>query len=333
LIPLERPRTSPRERRLQCGGAALTLAVVVAAATLVASVPGLPPPAPVPARQAPPVVAEHHYRMAAKVRPLLLFWLGRDNVGGGKLVWRRGADDARAVELLIGSDPARAPWKVNRWGYINEEWKGNQASVLGLMSRAEEKSIEEATKVVRSKSKESHQFKLGRSILNGRDCSATIQLNAFDADFTYRDVSPLLRSFEGEVQQTRQKAQQFPLDPKPGLLSTVFEMVDDTVAGFGRDGTRGLSGKRRVSYSFNCQLYDVELRSSRLLENETIDGRRYPRLIESEFVVIKRATEKQEHFSLFYGIEGPMSGIPVKMEYQPRWWLKAELVLDEQGMH
>jgi hypothetical protein len=33
-----------------------------------------------------PVVAAHQYRMAAKIRPLLLFWIGREQVGGAHAV-------------------------------------------------------------------------------------------------------------------------------------------------------------------------------------------------------------------------------------------------------
>src|SRR5450756_1103342 len=46
-----------------------------------------------------PIVAEHRYRVAAKIRPLVLFWIGKDNVGGARLRWRRGENDER------GSDP------------------------------------------------------------------------------------------------------------------------------------------------------------------------------------------------------------------------------------
>ncbi len=68
-----------------------------------------------------PVVAEHRYRIAAKIRPLVLFWIGKDNVGGARIRWRQGEDGLRGYDALIGSDPARAPRKINRWGFILEE--------------------------------------------------------------------------------------------------------------------------------------------------------------------------------------------------------------------
>src|SRR5262245_61860626 len=66
-----------------------------------------------------PVRIEHRYRMLGKVRPLL-FWISRDDVGGARIRWT-GADAANGFELLIGSDPARAPRQINKWGYIAEE--------------------------------------------------------------------------------------------------------------------------------------------------------------------------------------------------------------------
>ena len=63
-----------------------------------------------------PKVAEHRYRVAARIRPLLLFWIGRDNVGSARIAWYRGAGEDRGFELLLGSDPARAPRRINQWG-------------------------------------------------------------------------------------------------------------------------------------------------------------------------------------------------------------------------
>src|SRR5918996_5321259 len=90
-----------------------------------------------------PVVAERYYRMLAKVRPLL-FWISRDDVGGARIGWLGDQGGSRGFELLIGSDPARAPRKINRWGYIAEEVRGSTASTLGVMKQSNEESIEEA---------------------------------------------------------------------------------------------------------------------------------------------------------------------------------------------
>ena len=49
-------------------------------------------------------------------------------------------------ELLVGSDPARTPRHINRWGYLREESGDNGATVFGVMSQSDEQSVEDADK-------------------------------------------------------------------------------------------------------------------------------------------------------------------------------------------
>ncbi|HEX6945253.1 MAG TPA: hypothetical protein VF196_03600, partial [Casimicrobiaceae bacterium] len=71
-----------------------------------------------------PVVQERRYVMSGAVRPLL-FWVKRDDIGLARIVWRRGSDGSRGYELLVGTDPARAPGSINRWGFVTEEALGS----------------------------------------------------------------------------------------------------------------------------------------------------------------------------------------------------------------
>src|SRR5512143_245569 len=43
-----------------------------------------------------PVVAEHRYRIAGKI--WILFWTGKDNVGGARIRWRRGGPDEHGYD-------------------------------------------------------------------------------------------------------------------------------------------------------------------------------------------------------------------------------------------
>src|SRR5262249_48017684 len=90
-----------------------------------------------------PVVAEHTYRMLAKVRPLL-FWITKDDVGGARVSWRSDEGGSFGGDLLIRSDPDRAPRRINRWGYIAEQVRGPEARVLGVMKQSNEQSVKEA---------------------------------------------------------------------------------------------------------------------------------------------------------------------------------------------
>jgi len=37
-----------------------------------------------------------------------------------------------------------------------------------------------------------------------------------------------------------------------------------------------------------------------------------------------------ESFTIVCGFDGPLAEIPVFLTYQPRWWFKVEMVLDER---
>jgi hypothetical protein len=65
----------------------------------------------------------HKYRVDARARPFL-FWIRKANVGDGRITWRTGPDGTVGYELLVGTDPARAPRRINRWGYLREESAG-----------------------------------------------------------------------------------------------------------------------------------------------------------------------------------------------------------------
>src|SRR5512143_647613 len=116
------------------------------AAALVLSAPAAPglaaedTPDGVPAA---PVVLEHRYRLSAAIRPLL-FWIGAGNVGGARIVWRSDGGAQRGYELLLGSDPARAPRRINRWGWAREDTDGASATMTGLMNRSEDDSLDQA---------------------------------------------------------------------------------------------------------------------------------------------------------------------------------------------
>src|SRR5499425_271735 len=67
------------------------------------------------------------YVMTARVR-LLVFWAGKDDVGGGYIRRGRSKEEPRKefFQVLFGSDPAKAPRAINRWGAGTEiAWHKN----------------------------------------------------------------------------------------------------------------------------------------------------------------------------------------------------------------
>ena len=79
-----------------------------------------------------------YYTLTARVR-LLLLWISRPGVGAGRITWSSDGGSSE-LALLIGSDPARAPMKINRWVYIVERVSESCAELVGIMTEAEEHS-------------------------------------------------------------------------------------------------------------------------------------------------------------------------------------------------
>jgi hypothetical protein len=276
-----------------------------------------------------PVLAEHRYRLAAKIRPLLFFWMGRDNVGGARIVWRRGVDGTRGWEVLIGSDPRRAPAHVNRWGYIREEGTDADLTMLGVMKQSNEQSLDEARAHVEKVPQAGYVFKLIRTRVIEGQSNAQVTTGGFPHDYTYHDLPALLGGFQSPSVTTGSPKQvRLARSAKPGFLVAVADLIHDSTYAFHRSGAAGLT-RRTVAYAYNGQLFDLTLLAPRVLKNARFGDRAYPVLLKADFDVQDRAGGAKEQFSLVFGTDGAIEEVPVYIAYQPRWWFKAELLLDE----
>jgi hypothetical protein len=285
----------------------------------------------VSAQQTPlPVVSEHHYRMLAKVRPLL-FWISRDDVGGARVSWRADDRGDFGLELLIGSDPQKAPRQINRWGYIAEEVRGTEAHVLGVMKQSNEQSVSEAEKVLDGDGKGGYVFRAIRGTATDSQASAGVTTVRVARDLTYRDISPLLDMISSADDRPEKRAVALPPGTKPGFLVALADLVGKSVEAFGRpDGKPGTT-KQTASFVYFGALYDLTMKNTDDLRTATISGRRYTNLARSEFEMRSRTTGETTRFQLTYGTRGPLAGVPIHAVYQPRWWFEVQLFLDDQS--
>jgi hypothetical protein len=129
-----------------------------------------------------PLVSEHRYRLVGKVR-LLLFWISADDVGGARMTWRLDGEDGDELALLIGSDPDRAPRRVNEWGYIREQVRGDDARVFGVRTITDADSLEAA-----------------RATLDGRDGRAVF--GAICSRVTAQDMTSAVATVTGPADVT-----------------------------------------------------------------------------------------------------------------------------------
>jgi hypothetical protein len=275
-----------------------------------------------------PVVAEHRYRIAAKIRPLLLFWIGKDDVGGARIRWRRGENGARGYDILIGSDPARAPRKVNRWGFIMEEAGPDGTTVTGIMKKSDEETLDEATSRVASEGTAGVVFKMIQATVTATESVSKLTVATVPTDYSYREFGALVEALSKETALPKVRKTPTPQGGRAGLLSSIIELLHDGVDSAKRTGKA--PGRKGLGYPYYAKQYDVTRVAADIERNVTYGGVAYPRLLKSEFEVRARTESWTESFTIICGLDGPLAEIPVFLTYQPRWWFKVEMVLDER---
>ena len=292
-----------------------------------------PPPAasndlttPPEAGESSPFFKEYRYRMSAAIRPLL-FWIGDGDVGGARIVWRRDEDGYRGYEFLLGSDPARAPRKINRWGWVSEQMHEGGATQLGLMRKTDEESMEEARAQVGFEGE--YVFKMIQTEIADGEARAENTVWLVKDDYTYHELGEWLR-LVGEPPPSPPKINEATMPPgtHPGFLFAVADLVDKAVTAATQD-PRELLRKVTTHFNFNAVAYELRLRKTKWQESKEYGGRRYENLVRIDFASYNPTLDSTERFTLACGTEGEWKGVPVYVKYQPKWWFKAEGVIDE----
>jgi hypothetical protein len=265
-----------------------------------------------------PVLYEHNYKMSGRVR-ILLLWIGRDDVGSGVIRWRGTGDESHAYELLIGSDPLRAPGKLNRWGYLAEEEQNGECAVVGVMSKSNESGISEV-KAGLNKQASGRPFDTLRGRITSSQAFARVTTIEASSNVSYREADTVLgltlaASAEGAKQIDR------PSGVRPGFLSSVAELIRKSVESNAR-GQR--LAAQTIPYIYGDRLYELRLLDATPLARFERDGRTYEHVIRGRFET-GRPAHSGSRFELVYGTSGSFAEIPILISYQPKWWLQVEL--------
>jgi hypothetical protein len=268
-----------------------------------------PPPA------APSGFERHHYSIAARIRPLLVFWLSRSGVGDA-VVTRRRAPGEASFSLLIGSDPDRAPRRINRWGYIEEEIRGAEARLIGLMTESEEDSLEQAEANLRKQASGTHPFKIIRATIDGERASSFVTSIAAPEDYTFRQVRTVLALALRESSDGKPRVIRLPPGTRPGFLAALADAMHSP-------------STSPVNYVYHGRLYELRRTRAEQILNLRIGRRSYGRATAADFVITSAHDGEQTRFSMTYGNEGGLAEVPLMVTYQPRWWMQVELTLDE----
>jgi hypothetical protein len=295
--------------------AALAVAAMAAGVDLGADPRPASIPAPASGAVASGTLERHHYSIGARVRPLLVFWIGRSGVGDA-IVTRRLSPGEATYALLIGSDPDRAPRRINRWGYIKEEIRGGEARLVGLMTESDEESIEEAEANLKTQARGDHPFKIIRATVNGEQAESVVTSIGAPRDYSYRQLQTVL-DLAGRESPEAGKARTVRLPPgtRPGFLAALADAMH-TPAG-------------PIAYVYYGRIYQLRQTSARAIPDLRIGRTSYGRAIAADFIVTSTYDGEQTRFSMTYGTEGRFAQVPLTVSYRPRWWMEVNLTVDD----
>jgi hypothetical protein len=265
----------------------------------------------------------HHYTIDGAIRPLLFFWISRSNIGGATITWRRGPGETE-YSLLIGTDPSRAPRNLNRWGYVDEQLRGRDATIVGLMTRSDEQSLEEAKASTKNANGEPQAFRVIRESVNGDLARAAITTLGTPQHYTFRQLDEVLAHVPPTSAFDHERSTTLPPGAAPGFLTALDRVMDETLAASGTDGgTAPVS----IQFVYYGKLYRLRATEAKHENELTLDGRDYQHLLDAKFEMHNIETGDDTDFEMTYGTEGTLRGVPIVIEYQPRWWLRVTLRL------
>lgn len=278
-----------------------------------------------------PIVRVRRYRMSGAIRPLL-FWIGRDRVGEGQIIWRRRGDGTRAFELLIGSDPELAPRQLNRWGYLAEELQGTDAHVLGLISSDADDTLDGVTADGVQRLPES-AFKTIRASVGPEIAHAEVSTIGAAERLTYHQLDTVLELMRRQASTSIEvRVARRPHDARPGFLAAMSELIHASVQDVQRSGgVRRALAHQSIPYMYGDGLHDLTVRSMEVESERQVGDRIYRDVIHGKFQTKSRASGVSKRFELVYGTDGALAEVPVWIRYRPRWWLRADLTLESSG--
>ena len=365
----------PRAPRLAHAGVLLRLPLL--AACLVWPF-GVSAPAPWPSRGSPdgPPIAEtlawihrpsqdlmqFDYAMTVRIR-FLFFWVSKDDVGGGYI--RRGIpkDEPRLelFQVLFGSDPAKTPKQINRWGAGTEAvWHNNSVSqpaassaddvaasaFFGFMKSSKGKSVSEMqAELKREKDQGDHAFTgiLSR-VEPGRAFSLIVPLTSSE-DFNlhqYDTAEPLMIEKLSTSEQPARTLADSGRCPRAGeFLGTVAELMDTALKSAAP--ARGSPGSSALPQpAALCYIHDAQVNILTLAQVEPVKklqakinaakggllaDNTFEDLLQLDFVTTHELSGKKVYFTLLVGTQGALRGVPVQIRYEPNWWFQVVLNL------
>lgn len=275
---------------------------------------------------------QYDYVMTARVR-LIFFWAGKDDVGGGYI--RRGISKQDShqefFQVLFGSDPAKAPRGINRWGAgtevelhkkVLDAAKDNtdvtSSAFFGFMKSSKGKSVAEMqSELKKEKEQGEHQFTGIVSRVDGAQAMSLIVPLASNQDYNlhqYDEALPIMLEHLNESERpvkTLEEGQT--CSQSNGFLGTVAALLDEAA--------NNAKMPASLCYFYDAQMntlilehveriakFPVKVNSSK---SGVILEKTYEDLFSADFVSVHKLTGKRVNFTIVMGTKGHMRGVPV----------------------
>ncbi len=257
---------------------------------------------------------EHRYRVSGKVR-LLLFWAGASDVGGARMRVVQGAG-ARDISFFGGSDPARAPRRLNMWGYAVEHASPQSGRVFMLrrMGEPDPASVEASL----ADGGADALFGAACGAIDGAGSLSSITGVRVDPSMTYRAFDRVL-SAVGASSRWRLETARYDTRTYPGFFSALQDTMADAIGAL-RAGAPLPRAARKI-YLYKGLPYEL-----RVLRME----QRTSAVVRAQYRYVNPQTGDTGDFVVVFGAAGPLAGVPLHFSVQPNWWLRLELELDDE---
>jgi len=290
------------------------------------------------------------YRLRGEVRPLL-FWVGRDEVGGGRITIRRSDNLSTGcwreeIEVLFGSDPERIPKRINRWGYGREsaDWiRDNDAPAprllgtqfQGIMRHSPESSVEDV--VAESKQGQAaHRYDLTWTTVLPGQAYHELRILTDGEEFHYRRPDRLLSKYRECLASTPPLRRKELLNASRaygapyGFLTGLWHALGQITGAYERSPHALQRTRPSLTFVFNAKPYLLEVVGIRSLAHfqNRYGTLRFRDVAVVEFRCFNTVKRTRTEFSLWVPLQGEFKGLPIRVLLQPRWWLRLQLDLD-----
>jgi hypothetical protein len=215
------------------------------------------------------------------------------------------------------------------------------------MTQSDEASIDEAEASVRKQSHGNRTFKVIQATVDGEQARSVVTSIAAPENYSFRQVRTVLELARREGSEGTPRVVRLPAGTRPGFLSALAELMDRPAGRggqAGRDGQPGRgsrigssgqaardqagSGRDAVKFVYHGRIYELRETHAQLTPTLRASGTTYQHVVAAVFEIRSTSDGELTEFSMTYGTEGALAGVPLTASFQPRWWMEIDLAID-----